>query len=76
MARVHTDYFGLNKWASAILALFFGFIFSPITRILDRNIFAGILRIILLFFGIGIIFNIVDAILILINGNIFRMINL
>jgi hypothetical protein len=30
----------------------------------------------LLFLGIGIIFNIVDAILILINGNIFRMINL
>jgi hypothetical protein len=29
-----------------------------------------------LFLGIGIIFNIVDAILILINGNIFRMINL
>ncbi|MCR5706002.1 MAG: hypothetical protein K6G48_04340 [Acholeplasmatales bacterium] len=76
MSRVHNDYFGLNKWVSAILALFFGFIFSPITRILDRNIFAGILRIVLVFLGIGLIFNIIDAILILINGNIFRMINL
>lgn len=73
--RNHNDYFGLNKYLSALIAVFFGFIFSPITRMLDRNFFAGILRIILLFCGIGIIFNLIDAILILVNGNIFRMIN-
>ncbi len=70
----HEDYFGLNKWFSALIALLFGWIFSPITRILDRDIFAGIIRILLNICGIGLIFDVIDAILILHHREIFRMI--
>ena len=69
------DYFGINKIISAILAFFFGWILSPITRIMEGKVVAGIVRIILDFFVIGMFLGIVDCILILVNGKILRVIN-
>ena len=69
------DYFGINKIVSAILAFFFGWILSPIARIMEGKVIAGVVRILLLFVGVGFILDIVDCILILMNGKILRCIN-
>ncbi len=74
MAKTYSnDYFGINKIISAILAFFFGWILSPIARILEGNVVAGVVRIILDFVGIGFIIGIIDFFLILINGKILRV---
>lgn len=75
MAAKSNDYFGIHKIISAILALFFGWILSPITRILEGKAVAGVVRILLLFVGIGFILDIVDFVLILVDGKILRVLN-
>ena len=69
------DYFGINKIISAILAFFFGWILSPIARIVEGKVIAGVVRIVLLFVGVGFILGIIDCILILVNGKILRVLN-
>lgn len=75
MASSQNDYFGIHFIVSAILALFFGWILSPIARILEGKPIAGIVRIVLLFVGIGFILDIVDFVCILVNKKILRCIN-
>lgn len=75
MAASSNDYFGINKIISAILALFLGWVLSPIARILEGKPVAGVVRILLLFVGIGFILDIVDFVLILVDGKILRVIN-
>ena len=74
MAASSNDYFGIHFVVSAILALFFGWVLSPIARILEGKVVAGIVRILLLFIGIGFILDIVDFVCILVNKKILRVI--
>lgn len=74
MAASSNDYFGIHFVVSAILALFFGWVLSPIARILEGKVVAGIVRILLLFIGIGFILCIVDFVCILVNKKILRVI--
>lgn len=68
------DYFGIHPIISAILAFFFGWIISPIVRIMEGKTIAGVVRIILIFTAIGFVLGIIDCILILVNGKILRVI--
>lgn len=74
MAASSNDYFGIHFVVSAILALFFGWVLSPIARILEGKVVAGIVRILLLFVGIGFLLDIVDFVCILVNKKILRVI--
>lgn len=76
MAASSKDYFGINRIISAILAFFFGGILGIIVRFLDGKPVAGIVRLIMAITGIGfLILNIIDFILILVDGKILRVIN-
>lgn len=75
MAASKGDYFGINRLVSAILAFFFGWILSPIARIVEGKVVAGIVRILLLFIGVGFVLWIIDFILIIVNGKILRVLN-
>ncbi len=75
MASSQNDYFGIHFIVSAILAFFFGWILSPIVRILEGKPVAGIVRILLLFVGVGFLLGIIDCICILVNKKILRCIN-
>lgn len=72
-AKGGNDYFGINKIISAILAFFLGWIISPIVRILEGNALAGVIRLVLVFIGVGFILGIIDCVLILLNGKILRV---
>ena len=67
------DYFGINKIISAIICIFIGGIMGAIVRLLEGNIVAGLVRLVACFFGIGFIMNVVDFVLILLNGKILRI---
>lgn len=68
------DYFGINRIISAILALFFGAFLGIIVRLLEGNLVAGIVRLIITITGVGyIILNIIDFVLILLNGKILKV---
>lgn len=70
------DYFGLNKIISAILAFFIGSILGIIVRFLEGKPVAGVVRLILTITGVGaIVLNIVDFVLIILNGSILRVLN-
>ncbi len=70
-----TDYFGINRIVSAILAFFFGGILGIIVRFLEGNVVAGIIRLIIAITGVGaLIVGIIDFILILLNGKILRLV--
>jgi TM2 domain-containing membrane protein YozV len=75
MAASSNDYFGIHFVISAILAFFFGWILSPITRILEGKVVAGVVRILLLFVGVGFLLDIIDFVLILVDKKILRVIN-
>lgn len=69
-----TDYFGLEKIISIILALFIGSLLGGIIRIMEGKILAGVLRIVLYFTGIGFIINILDIVMIATTGKMLRVI--
>lgn len=69
-----TDYFGLEKIVSIIIAIFIGSIIGGIIRIIEGKILAGVLRIVLYALGVGIIINILDVIMIATTGKMLRVI--
>ena len=73
MAKAKSDYFGLGRVLSIILAIIpvTSFLCGAITRIMEGKIVAGILRILL---GWNIIW-LIDLILMIANGRILRLIN-
>lgn len=76
MAAKSNDYFGINRIISAILALFLGGILGIIVRFLEGKPVAGIVRLIIAITGVGfIILNIIDLILIIVDGKILRVLN-
>lgn len=68
-----SDYFGLGRLVSIILAIIpvTSFICGAVTRIMEGKIVAGILRILL---GWNIIW-IVDLVLMIVSGHIWRLLN-
>ncbi len=66
-----SDYFGLGRLVSIILAIIpvTSWICGAITRFLDGKIVAGIIRLI----GLGFICWIVDLILMIVRGSIWRL---
>ncbi|MBP5343137.1 hypothetical protein J6Y73_04355 [bacterium] len=71
MAKGGSDYFGLGRLVSLILAIIpvTSWVCGIITRIQDGKILAAIIRI---FFGFNIIW-ILDIIFMVLNGKIFRL---
>ena len=69
-----SDYFGLSRLVSLILAIIppTSFICGVVTRFAEGKIVAGLLRI---FLGWNIIW-IIDMILMILNGRIMRLINI
>lgn len=69
-----TDYFGLDKMISLILAIipFTAWICGAVTRIQEGKLVAGLIR---LFFG-GIVCWIVDLVLMIKHGKIWRLLNI
>ena len=74
MAKRKADYFGLSRLVSLILAIipFTSWICGAITRLQEGKIVAGIIRLI---FGWNIVY-IVDLVLMIVNGQIWRLINM
>ena len=72
MAKSSSDYFGLGRIVSLILAIipFTSWLLGVVTRFLEGKIIAGILRI---FFGW--IMLILDLVFMIINGKICRFLN-
>ena len=65
------DYFGLPRIVSVILCLFLGPVLGIIQRIMDGKIVAALLRLLL---GWNLIW-VVDFILLIVKGKIWRVIN-
>lgn len=74
MAKSSKDYFGLGWLVSVILAIipFTAWLLGAITRFKEGKIVAGIIRII----GLGFILWILDLIFMILNGKIFRLLNI
>lgn len=70
---IKADYFGLNRLISIILAIIpvTSWICGVITRISEGKIIAGILRI---FLGFTIVW-LIDLIMMIANGRIWRLLN-
>ena len=68
------DYFGLSRIVSLILAIipFTAWICGAITRLMEGRIVAGLIRLI---FGFTIVW-IVDLIMMIVNGHIWRLLNI
>lgn len=77
MAKKYSnDYFGINKIVSAVLALFFGGILGIVVRLLEGKTVAGIVRLIMAITGVGfVILNIIDFVLLLLDGKILRLLD-
>lgn len=75
MAKSKQDYFGINKIISAILCLLFGFLLGIIVRFLEGKPVAGLVRLLSCCIGVGFLMNIIDFVLILVNGRILRVID-
>ncbi|HCG57752.1 MAG TPA: hypothetical protein DEV78_00855 [Clostridiales bacterium] len=73
MAKVSNDYFGLSRIVSIILAIIpvTAWILGAITRFSEGKIVAGIIRLI----GLGFIIWVVDLVLMITNGRIWRLLN-
>lgn len=73
MAKKGKDYFGMGRLISIIFAIIpvTSWIFGFVTRIQEKKIIAGILRI---FLGWNIIWFL-DLVFIILKGKIFRLIN-
>ncbi len=77
MASRQKDYFGLNRVVSIIFAIIpvTSWVCGFVTRFLEGNLIAGILRVILVFTGIGgFIIWLVDLIKIITEDKIWRLI--
>ncbi len=74
MAKAQNDYFGLSRIVSIILAIIpiTAWICGLVTRFQEGKIVAGIIRI---FLG-GWILWILDLIFMIVNGKIFRLLNI
>ncbi|MBP3344898.1 MAG: hypothetical protein J6K97_01695 [Clostridia bacterium] len=74
MAKSNKDYFGLSRLVSIILAIipFTAWILGAITRFSEGKIVAGIIRLI----GLGFILWVLDLIFMILNGKIFRLLNI
>lgn len=74
MAKSNKDYFGLGRLVSIILAIipFTAWILGAITRFSEGKIVAGIIRLI----GLGFILWVLDLIFMILNGKIFRLLNI
>lgn len=73
MAKTNKDYFGLGRVISLILAIIpvTAWICGAITRFTEGKIVAGLIRLI---FGFNIVW-IVDLVLMILNGRIWRLLN-
>lgn len=73
MAKSSNDYFGLGRLVSLILAIipFTAWLLGVITRFKEGKIVAGIIRI----FG-GFVIWVLDLIFMILNGRIFRLLNI
>ncbi len=73
MAKSSKDYFGLGRVVSLILAIIpvTAWILGAITRLKEGKIVAGLIR--LIFFGL--IIWVVDLVLMILNGSIWRFLN-
>ncbi len=73
MAKTNKDYFGLGRVVSLILAIIpvTAWICGAITRFTEGKIVAGLIRLI---FGFNIVW-IVDLVLMILNGRIWRLLN-
>ncbi len=73
MAKVSNDYFGLSRIVSIILAIIpvTAWILGALTRFSEGKIVAGIIRLI----GLGVIIWVVDLVLMVTNGRIWRLLN-
>ena len=71
MAKGRSDYFGLNRILSIILAIIpiTAWICGMVTRLLEKKILAFIVRLLVL----GFIIWIVDLILMIVKGKILRL---
>lgn len=74
MAKSSKDYFGLGRLVSIILAIIpvTAWICGVITRITEGKIVAGILR---LFLGFWIIW-VIDLVMMIVKGRIWRLLNI
>lgn len=74
MAKSSKDYFGLGRLVSIILAIIpvTAWICGVITRIAEGKIVAGILR---LFLGFWIIW-VIDLVMMIVKGRIWRLLNI
>lgn len=68
------DYFGLGRLVSIILAIipFTAWICGAVTRFTEGKIVAGLIRLI---FGFTIVW-IIDLVLMILSGNIWRLLNI
>ncbi|HAT83392.1 MAG TPA: hypothetical protein DEF02_01805 [Clostridiales bacterium] len=73
MAKRKSDYFGLSRIVSLILAIIpvTSWILGAVTRFSEGKIVAGLLRLI---FGFNIVW-IVDLIMMIVNKSIWRLLN-
>lgn len=73
MAKRNSDYFGLGRVLSIILAIIpvTSWILGAVTRFSEGKIVAGLLRLI---FGFNIVW-IVDIIMMIVNKSIWRLLN-
>ena len=74
MAKARSDYFGLGRIVSIILAIipFTAWILGAITRFKEGKLVAAIIRLI----GLGFILWVIDLVLMITKGSILRLINL
>ena len=74
MAKTSRDYFGLGYLISVILAIIpvTSWILGALTRFKEGKLVAGLIRLI---FGFTIVW-ILDLILMILNGNILRLLNI
>lgn len=74
MAKSSRDYFGLDRIVSLILAIIpvTAWICGAITRFTEGKIVAGLIRLV---FGFTIVW-IIDLVLMILNGRIWRLLNI
>ena len=74
MAKRGKDYFGLGRLISLILAIipFTAWILGALTRFSEGKLIAGLIRL----FGFGLIIWIIDLIVMLQHGRIWRILNI
>lgn len=71
MAKAKSDYFGLSRLVSIILAIipFTAWILGALTRLSEGHIICGLIRLI---FGFNIVW-IIDLVLMILDGHILRL---